>query len=80
MKTTQEPWIAATQRDQKGLDARELPRLRRREKCFLLTSPFIEPADLALFFWRLDKSLALKYKLYVVKRGPNVVFRKTNLA
>ena len=26
------------------LDVRELPLLPRREKCFLLTSPFIEPA------------------------------------
>jgi len=43
MKTTHELSIAATQRDPKGLDAREVPLLPRREKCFLLTSPFIEP-------------------------------------
>ena len=48
MKTSQEPWIAATQRDPKGLDAREIPLLRRREKCFLLTSPFIEPAKVRI--------------------------------
>jgi len=29
----------------KGLDAREGPLLPRREKCFLLTSPLIEPAS-----------------------------------
>jgi len=44
MKTTQELRIAASKRDHKGLDVRELPLLPRRKKCFLLTSPFIELA------------------------------------
>ena len=33
----------------RGLDARELPVLQRKEKCFLLTSPFIEPGDAVRF-------------------------------
>jgi hypothetical protein len=44
MKTTHELSIAATQHDQKGLDARELPLLPAREKYFLLKSPFIDQA------------------------------------
>jgi len=45
MKPTTELRIAASKRDPKGLDVREVPLLQRREKCFLLTSPFIEPAQ-----------------------------------
>jgi hypothetical protein len=54
MKTTHELSIAVTQHDQKGLDARELPLLPAREKCFLLTSPFIEPGQR---FFRMVKSI-----------------------
>jgi len=43
MKTTEE-LRTGTRPDPKGLDVRERPRLRHREKCFLLTPPFIEPA------------------------------------
>jgi len=39
MKNTQELRLAATQRDAKGLDVREVPLHRRRQKCFLLTFP-----------------------------------------
>jgi hypothetical protein len=42
MKTVRQMRLVATKHDEKGLDARELPRLQRWEKCFLLTSPFIE--------------------------------------
>jgi hypothetical protein len=35
MKTTQELRLAATQRDPKGLDVREVPLLPPREKCFV---------------------------------------------
>jgi hypothetical protein len=45
MKTVRQMRLVATKHDEKGLDARELPRLQRWEKCFLLTSPFIEPAN-----------------------------------
>src|SRR5271165_3811858 len=31
-----------------GLDVRELSSFQRRQKCFLLTSPFIEPAQAAV--------------------------------
>jgi len=42
MKNTQELRLAATQRDAKGLDVREVPLHRRRQKCFLLTFPLQE--------------------------------------
>jgi hypothetical protein len=45
MKTVTQMRLVATKHDEKGLDARELPRLQRWEKYFLLTSPFIEPAN-----------------------------------
>src|ERR1017187_6797496 len=44
VKTVNQLRISATRHDPKGLDVRELPLLQRKEKCFLLTSPFIEPA------------------------------------
>ena len=59
MKTTQEPWIADIKRDQKGLDVRELPLLPAREKCFLLTSPFIEPGGTWVVFVRLTGTHSL---------------------
>src|ERR1035441_6096372 len=45
VKTVNQLRISATRHDPKGLDVRELPLLQRKEKCFLLTSPFIEPAS-----------------------------------
>jgi len=35
--------VEALELEGKGLDVREVLLLPRREKCFLLTSPFIEP-------------------------------------
>ena len=48
MKPVRQPRISASKHDQKGLDVREVSLLRRREKYFLLTSPFIEPRGIAL--------------------------------
>jgi hypothetical protein len=44
MKATEELRVATTPASRKGLDVRELTSLQPRERCFLLTSPFIEPA------------------------------------
>jgi hypothetical protein len=44
MKTTEELRVATAPASPQGLDVREIPLLPRWEKCFLLTSPFIEPA------------------------------------
>ena len=44
MKTTKELRIAATQPNERGWMPENYLLLPRREKCFLLTSPFIEPA------------------------------------
>ena len=45
MKTTTELRIAANAHDpRRGWVSENYPLLRRREMCFLLTSPFIEPA------------------------------------
>ena len=44
VKTTRELRISAPQACPQGLDVRELFPFQRREKCFLLTSPFIELA------------------------------------
>ncbi len=43
MKTTEELRVATTPARRKGLDVRERPLLPPGEKCFLLTSPIIEP-------------------------------------
>ena len=51
MKPTEELRVATTPARRKGLDARERPLLPRGEKCFLLTSPFIEPAGAGERFW-----------------------------
>src|SRR5664280_2809700 len=48
MKTERQLRISATRHDPKGLDVKELSSSQRREKCFLLTSPFIEPAHVTL--------------------------------
>jgi hypothetical protein len=42
VKTVNQLRISATRHDPKGLDVKELSSSQRREKCFLLTSPFIE--------------------------------------
>src|SRR5271167_2414353 len=49
VKPTRELRIFATKHDQRGWMSENYPSLQRREKCFLLTSPFIEPA---LLDWR----------------------------
>ena len=43
VKTTRELRISATKHDARGWMSENYPFLQRREKCFLLTSPFIEP-------------------------------------
>src|SRR5271167_3540285 len=45
VKPTRELRIFATKLDQRGWMSENYPSLQRREKCFLLTSPFIEPGD-----------------------------------
>src|ERR1019366_3679833 len=45
VKTISELRISATQHDEKGWMPKNHLFLQQREKCFLLTSPFIEPAD-----------------------------------
>src|ERR1019366_1350202 len=44
VKTISELRISATQHDEKGWMPKNHLFLQQREKCFLLTSPFIEPA------------------------------------
>src|SRR5271165_395491 len=44
VKTITELRISAIKQDQRGWMSENYPFLQRREKCFLLTSPFIEPA------------------------------------
>jgi hypothetical protein len=34
-----------------GLDVRKTPPLRKAEKCFFLTSPFIEPGEGEIIYW-----------------------------
>src|ERR1019366_2383622 len=46
MKTTTALPISAARHDQRGWMSENYSRLQRREDCFLLTSPFIEPAVL----------------------------------
>ena len=43
MKTIQELRISAPKHDYRGWMSENYPSLQQREKCFLLTSPFIEP-------------------------------------
>src|SRR5271157_3185498 len=43
VKATRELRISATKLDQRGWMSENSPSLQPREKCFLLTSPFIEP-------------------------------------
>src|SRR5271157_3270574 len=43
VKTITELRISATKLDHRGWMSENYPSLQRREKCFLLTSPFIEP-------------------------------------
>src|SRR5271169_1491065 len=43
VKTIRELRISATKHDQRGWMSENYPSLQRKEKCFLLTSPFIEP-------------------------------------
>src|SRR5271157_3304942 len=42
VKTIRELRISVTKQDERGWMSENYPSLQRREKCFLLTSPFIE--------------------------------------
>src|SRR5271165_1296591 len=55
VKTTRELRIFATKLDQRGWMSENYPSLQRREKCFLLTSPFLEPAIDARCYHGSDK-------------------------
>src|SRR5271165_1122441 len=48
VKTITELRISATKLDHRGWMSENYPSLRPRGKCFLLTSPFIEPAKLLI--------------------------------
>src|SRR5271157_1815726 len=54
VKTITELRISAIKQDQRGWMSENYLFLQRREKCFLLTSPFIEPGS------RLSQELALR--------------------
>src|SRR5271157_5907195 len=45
VKTIRELRISVTKQDERGWMSENYPSLQPREKCFLLTSPFIEPGN-----------------------------------
>src|SRR5271157_5211435 len=48
VKTIRELRISVTKQDERGWMSENYPSLQPREKCFLLTSPFIEPGFLVV--------------------------------
>src|SRR5271165_3324670 len=55
VKTIRELRISVTKQDERGWMSENYPSLQPREKCFLLTSPFIEPGESAHSGFRSDR-------------------------